>query len=152
MCIAYTSWAIATYRLGVDGVPGDKRNAGLNTRSRIDQPCWCRFFLEAVRDQAVASLAKARSILDLCERLRRQISNATRSRHAIRALDCIFSRPVFAGSEFAKGTELPRSTAHRMPHQLRSSGILTEIRAGGSWAAILACPELLSILDDTQTA
>ena len=113
---------------------------------------WCRFFLEAVHDQAVDSLAKARRILDLYGRLRDRIPNATRSRHAIRALDWIFSRPVFAGSEFAKGTELPGSTANRILHQLRSTGIVTEIRAGsGTWPAILACPELLSIVEDTET-
>ncbi len=113
---------------------------------------WCRFFLKAVHEQAADNLAKTQGILDLYDRLKRTVSDATRSPHAIHALDWIFSQPVFATPSFAQGTGLPTSTASRILHQLRSCGILMEIRAGsGPSPAILAFPDLLAIVEDTET-
>ncbi len=112
---------------------------------------WCRFFLDAVREQASDNLAKAQGILDLYERLKQTVSEATRSRHSIQALDWIFSQPVFARPYFARGTGLATSTASRILDQMRSCGILTEIRAGsGPSPAILAFPDLLRAVEGPE--
>ena len=56
---------------------------------------WCRFFLEAVRVQAEDNLSKAQGIIDLYDRMKRRVTDLTRSQHAIQALDWIFQYPMF---------------------------------------------------------
>jgi len=109
---------------------------------------WCAFFLEAVRVQAEDNLVKARAILDLYEDLKRRMPELTRSQYAIRALDWIFLRPVFSGSDFVTAAGIPKPTARRFLGVLRKAGILLEIRPGrGRRAAILAFPDLLGIAE-----
>ena len=109
---------------------------------------WCAFFLEAVRVQAEDNLAKARAILDLYNDLKRRMPELTRSQYAIRALDWVFRRPIFSGSDFVSAAGIPKPTARRFLGVLRDAEILLEIRSGrGRRPAILAFPALLGIAE-----
>ena len=109
---------------------------------------WCIFFLKAVKDQADDNLTRTQRILDLHEKMKRRIDNATRSRHAIRTLDWIFQQPVFSSTNFVAGTGIPAPSVHRILVALQENGILRNIsKASGSRPAILAFPELLEIIE-----
>ena len=108
---------------------------------------WCHFFLAAVRSQAERNLANTRGILNLYEATKPRISNATRSRHSVHALDAIFMKPIFRAADFAGVTGIPRPTAHRILQRMREHDILSEIEpAKGRRSAILAFWDLIEIV------
>ena len=92
---------------------------------------WCRFFLLAVRAQSEDNLARAKGILELYERMKLRVSEATRSRYAIHALDWIFQNPVFSSRIFADGSEIPGPTARRVLNSLVDHGVLSVFSVGG---------------------
>lgn len=85
---------------------------------------WCRFFLDAIKAQAEENQQKAAAILDLYERMKREVVDLTRSQYAIHALDWIFERPIFRSSDFVASAGIPEPTAKRIVPALRESGIL----------------------------
>lgn len=122
---------------------------GLLAVSRDDDwTGWCRFFLEAVREQAEANLEKSKSILELYERMKREVAELTRSHYAIQALDWIFGRPIFRSTDFVSAAGIPDSTARRFLGVLRDGGILEVlVKGGGRRPHVLAFPALLRIAD-----
>ena len=109
---------------------------------------WCRFFLEAVQSQAEDNLNKAKRILGLYNSLKPRVLEATRSQYAIHALDWIFGRPIFKGSDFVANAQMPATTAKRILAVLRKEGILTTLNEGsGPRASVLAFAELLNIAE-----
>jgi Fic family protein len=112
---------------------------------------WAAFFLAAVKDQADENGAKARAILELYRREKEWITRATRSQHAIAALDWVFSRPVFSTSDFLSSARIPKAAAKRILSIARTEGRLRELRpASGRRAAILAFPGLLNIAEGRE--
>ena len=122
---------------------------GLLAVSRDDDwTGWCRFFLEAVRAQAEANLAKARGILELYEAMKGRVAEVTRSRYAIHILDWIFERPIFNSGSFTAKAEVPDRTARRLVAAFGDDGILQVMRPGdGRRGAILVFPDLLDIAE-----
>ena len=112
---------------------------------------WCRFFLQAVKEQAQDNISKAQSILDLYERMKLDVADLTRSHYAIHALDWIFQTPIFQSTHLIEGLQIPQPTARRILNQFRQGGILNEIRAGrGRRPAVLAFSDLLNIAEGRQ--
>ena len=87
---------------------------------------WCEFFLDAVRTQAEDNLTKTEAILGLYEEMKDRVGAVTNSRYAIRVLDSIFRRPVFASAQFVKGTDSSVPTARRI-RRLCESEVLQKI-------------------------
>lgn len=109
---------------------------------------WSAFFLTAITAQAEANGAKARAILELYRADRKWITDATRSHHAVTAVDWFFSRPVFNSSDFIAGSGIPKPTANRILRVARDGGRLKDFRvASGSRPAILGYPALLNIAE-----
>ncbi len=125
---------------------------GLLAVSRDDDwTGWCRFFLEAVRLQAEDNLARAKSIVDLHNDMKRRVADLTRSPYAIHALDWIFERPIFSGSDFAAATGIPARTARRILDTLCEGGILRIIRSGrGRRTAVVVFPDLLNLAEGRE--
>lgn len=112
---------------------------------------WCRFFLEAVRAQAEENLQKARRILDLYEEMKLRVPEVTRSQYAMRAVDWIFSRPVFQSTGFIREGDVPAPTARRILGLLRDENILSVIRpAAGRRPALLAFSALINIAEGRE--
>ena len=122
---------------------------GLLAVSRDDDwTGWCRFFLQAVQDQAEDNIAKAEGILELYEDMKTVVADQTRSRYAIDALDWIFEYPIFSSTGFVAHAGIPKPTARRILKALREGGTLQTVREGrGRQAAILKFPSVLAIAE-----
>lgn len=109
---------------------------------------WCAFFLDAVRMQAETNHRRASDILALYESMKPKLRELTRSQYVVNALDWIFARPIFKGSDFVGSAGIPATTAKRILGVLKQSGVLKALSAGvGSRAAIWMFPELLNIAE-----
>ena len=109
---------------------------------------WCVFFLEALTEQARENQQKATAILSLYERERDRIIDLTHSQHAIKALDFLFTLPIFQGSAFSTESGIPKSTAIRILKILRDNEFFHVIREQrGQKPAVLAFRELLNIAE-----
>lgn len=109
---------------------------------------WVSFFLNALLEQAQTNTQKVRAILDLYERMKREIPQAIRSQHLIQAIDTLFDRPVFRNSDFIAGSRIPRNSALRLLHELREAGFVRDLRVGkGRRAAIMVFSELIRITE-----
>lgn len=113
--------------------------------------CCCRFFLEALTEQAKQNHQKAKDILNLYEAERTRIVELTRSQYAIKALDFLFMRPVFQASAFTMESDIPKSTANRILKTMRDNGLFRVLRpAEGRKSAVLAFRELLNIAEGRE--
>jgi hypothetical protein len=77
-----------------------------------------------------------------------EVARATHSEHANRAVEFLFSRPIFASTHFVETSEIPRPTALRFLRMFRERGVLRVVREGsGRRPTIFAFPELLNIVE-----
>ena len=117
-----------------------------------DWGAWLRFFLTAVEKQAIANTGKARQILALYAARKDWVAKTTRSQHAVRSLDFLFTQPVFRTSDFAARPGVPRATALRILRVLRDRQMLRElVPARGRHAAVLAFGELIEIAESPSS-
>jgi len=109
---------------------------------------WCEFFLRGLITQAETNQTKATAILDLYRVRKDWIADVTHSQYAVRALDWMFSRPIFKSSDFVESADIPRPTATRILRIVRDNGLLREVRpAAGRRAAVFAFSELLNLAE-----
>lgn len=109
---------------------------------------WCAFFLQALIAQAETNQRKAQAILALYSDKKDWVADKTHSQYAVRALDRMFSVPIFRTSDFIATAGIPPPTANRILRVLRDHGLLKEMRpASGRRAAVLAFAELLNIAE-----
>ncbi|MET3926680.1 Fic/DOC family N-terminal domain-containing protein [Devosia sp. 2618] len=109
---------------------------------------WCAFFLEGIIDQASENQHKAQSILKLHQGTLARVVDITHSQFAARAVDFIFSRPIFSSTAFTDGSGIPRATALRFLTLLRDNEILQQIQEGsGRRPAIFAFPSLINVAE-----
>ncbi len=112
---------------------------------------WCEFFLRALIEQAKSNQNKVVEIMGLYQDRKDWIAEATRSQYAVRALDWVFSRPIFRTSDFVATADIPKATASRILRILRDEGFLDELRpASGRRAAVVMFTDLLSIAEGHQ--
>lgn len=90
---------------------------------------WCRFFLEAVENQALQNLAVAESIRGLYEDMKTQFASLLSSKWSVQALDFIFANPIFRNSDFTRKSGIPTATAARFTRVLLDQGMLQTIRS-----------------------
>ena len=112
---------------------------------------WCAFFLQGIREQAAENERKARAILSLYDRVKKEVVDLTRSQHSLRAVDFIFQTPIFSAPMFTQQSDIPKPTAGRILTLLRNDGLLHAIREGrGRRPGIYAFRELLNIAEGTE--
>jgi Fic family protein len=109
---------------------------------------WCAFFLESLRVQGTVNADKARALIDLYNGKKTWISEQTRSPYAIHALEYVFKRPIFSGSDFVASSGIPEPTAKRIVRVLKDAGMLKVVReSAGRRAGIYAFAELLNVTE-----
>lgn len=117
--------------------------------SRVgDWTGWCRFFLEAMQVQAEENLCKAKAILVLYEQSLDRALELIRSQHAKKAMDFIFSRPIFSSSAFSNESGIPKASAIRILKVLRDNDFFMILEEqAGSKPAVLGYQALLAITE-----
>lgn len=109
---------------------------------------WIEFFLTAVIEQAKSNAQKAKAILDLYQRMKKDIPQIARSQFSIQALDTIFERPIFFATEFSKRSGIQRASATRILNALKEQDILIVLReASGRQPAVLMFSKLTDIAE-----
>uniref|UniRef100_A0A7C4KIH4 Fic family protein n=1 Tax=Anaerolinea thermolimosa TaxID=229919 RepID=A0A7C4KIH4_9CHLR len=109
---------------------------------------WIRFFLTALAEQAMENTKKARAVLKLYEKMKREVPAITRSQYAVQAIDTLFYRPIFSTTDFITDSKIPKFTAFRILSELEGKGILNVLREGrGRKASILVFNELIEITE-----
>ena len=128
----------------------DSYYEGLLSVSRDDDwTGWCRFFLQAVQMQAEDNLTKAQRIVSLYDAMKGRVADLTRSHYAIRALDWIFSHPIFASTAFVADVGIPAATARRFLTKMVEDELLHVVtEARGRRSGILAFRDLLIVAQD----
>lgn len=124
----------------------DQYYAQLQAISREgDWTGWIVFFLDAITRQAQANTQRVQDILNLYDRMKRQIIDLTRSQHAVAVLDALFDRPIFQSSDFVQRSGIPKQTVLPFLRKLREANVLHPLREqSGRRPAILAFRELLN--------
>ncbi len=108
---------------------------------------WITFFLLAVIEQAMASKALVKKIMDLYGEMKALVPALTRSAHATTALDLLFSKPIFSSTDFSARAKIPKATAARLLKVLEHEGVIALTRAGqGREASVYAFTRLLKFV------
>lgn len=109
---------------------------------------WCAFFLRGIVEQASENQKRAEAILNLHQRMLHEVAELTHSQHSARAVECLFSSPIFSSTYFVDNSDVPRPTALRILSVLKDAGIIITFREGvGRRAAIYTFPMLLQIVE-----
>ncbi len=110
-----------------------------------DWKSWILFFLTAVIEQSKNNSEKAKTIIWLYEKMKREIFQMS-TKFSLPALDTLFIKPIFNSSDFIQYSEIPKASAMRLLHELKKKGILIELReAKGRRPSIMCFKELLDI-------
>ncbi|MBI4744095.1 MAG: Fic family protein [Actinobacteria bacterium] len=108
---------------------------------------WIEFFLKAVIEQSKANSQKAKSILELYEKKKERIQAVTRSKHVIKVLDTLFSRPIFSATDFIRESGIPKRSAIHILNIIEKEGIISILRSGsGRKANIFMFNKLINII------
>jgi len=120
----------------------------LNNISKYnDWDNWLEYFLEAVVVQSKENVRKAKKIHILYDLKKEKIANLTHSQFSIKALDFIFSNPVFTSSHFKKSSKIPIRSAERILKKLENGKVLQVIeKGGGKKATTYAFSKLINIV------
>jgi len=113
-----------------------------------DWNSWIRFFLQAVIEQSRINTAKAKAILGLYNRMKKETPEIIKSQYALASLDALFAKPIFTPADFIAITKIPRRTAFLILEKLQKTKILKKLRgATGRKPAVLAFGGLLRIAE-----
>ena len=115
---------------------------------------WITFFLEALTVQAQENAGKARAIMDLYERLKREVIELTHSQYAIPLLDRLFSQPILSSRMLVSDPAMPsRQMVMTLLRKLREANILRVIEEGrGRRPQVLALAELINLTEGRDGA
>ena len=95
-------------------------------RERVELAEWLRFFLTAVRVQAIDALERAERLADLRETYRTRVTSETRSR-AHEVVDVLFENPVVTTRFVAERLGMTIQGAKNLVRQLEALGIVREV-------------------------
>lgn len=112
---------------------------------------WISFFLDAMIEQSSENSKKAKEIINLYNNMKDTVCSITRTQYPIRALDAIFSRPIFSATYFSNRLGQSKMTANRILRELTDEGIVVIVNeSSGSRPTIFAFPKLLNITEDVE--
>ena len=110
---------------------------------------WIEFFLGGLIEQGHANVTIARKILDLYDRMKLKVMQATHSKFAVPLLDSFFERPMLTAREIETRPGMPsKQMIMTLLAKLRQAGILRVVREqSGRRAGILAFAELINLCE-----
>jgi Fic family protein len=110
---------------------------------------WIIFFLTALIEQAKLNASKARSIMDLYEKMKIRVIELTHSQYAVPMLDALFEQPIFKSSSLGGRPGMPsKPMVMNLLGKFKQAKILRVLRKGsGRRAQILAFSDLLELCE-----
>ncbi|HXY97933.1 MAG TPA: Fic/DOC family N-terminal domain-containing protein [Steroidobacteraceae bacterium] len=110
---------------------------------------WIQFFLTALIEQAKLNAAKARSIMDLYEKMKTRVITLTHSQFAVPLLDALFEQPILKSSALDGRPGMPsKPMVMALLAKLKQEKILRVIRPGsGRRAQILLFSDLIDLCE-----
>ena len=119
----------------------------LSISQHNDWEGWIHFFLDGITLQAQRNADKASQVLQLYSHMKELVSTVSSSAFGVKALDAIFSMPVFRTSDFMEITGLNHQTAYRILKQFKEAGILMTLKKpAGSAPEVFQFEKLHQIL------
>lgn len=108
---------------------------------------WCCFFLEALEKQAKRNLRIVEDITGLYGEMKGLFRTKLSSKWHIKALDYIFTNPVFRNNKFTKGSGIPATTAAKFSRTLVDEGLLRTLEeASGRRPALYSFEPLMDLV------
>jgi len=118
-----------------------------NVSQNEDWESWCVFFLGAIEQQAIRNLTIAESISKLYEEMKEVFENALSSKYHRKALDFVFTNPVFRNNKFTKDSGIPAASAARFTRLLLEKNlIITKEEASGRRPALYSFEPLMQLV------
>ncbi len=111
---------------------------------------WIEFFLNAVIVQSAINTEKAKTILELYDRMKEKIQKVTHSQYAVASLDAIFAQPIMNSTTFLEKTKIDRrGTANAILNKLVEEDVLTITKKGvGRSPSRYVFMDLIQLVDD----
>lgn len=108
---------------------------------------WLVFFLAGIEHQAIHNLEVAEKVRELYENMKVRFHEVLSSQWTQRALDFVFTYPVFRNSRFTKHAGIPEPTAKRLTPLLERAGLLDKIsESSGRKSALYRFEALMKIV------
>jgi Fic family protein len=108
---------------------------------------WIEFFLVTIIEQSKRNSLKAKTILELYEKMKERLEGILHSQYSIRTLDTIFEEPIFNTTMFIRKSGIPKPSAARLLHILEKNKVILTIRKGvGKRPSIMGFDNLLDII------
>ncbi|MCJ2165631.1 MULTISPECIES: Fic/DOC family N-terminal domain-containing protein [unclassified Pseudodesulfovibrio] len=108
---------------------------------------WCCFFLEALEKQAMRNLKVVEEITTLYNEMKSLFRKKLSSKWHVKALDYIFTNPVFRNNKFTKGSGIPSTTAAKFSRTLVDEGLLRTLEeASGRRPALYSFEPLMNLV------
>lgn len=118
-----------------------------NVSKNNNWEAWCMFFLKAIEKQAIRNLETAENIKNLYEEMKPVFSDLLSSKWSVKALDYIFTNPIFRNNRFTSKSGIPESTAARFTRILLDKELLRTLEeSSGRRPALYAFEPLLKLV------
>ena len=149
--LLWSSGVITEPHFYISGYMEDNKDLYIDTMRNVsengDWESWCRFFLDAIENQAINNLKVAEDIQQLYEEMKDIFSQVLSSKWSVNALDYIFTNPVFRNNKFRKYSGIPGPTAARFTRILVEKNLITtQEEASGSRPALYSFEPLMSLV------
>lgn len=112
---------------------------------------WCKFFLEALKSQAIENIDMVGKIQTLYGETRETLRDLLKSRWSVDALNYIFANPIFRNNRFTRESGIPKPTANTFTNRLLEAGILkTIVPPAGRAPGLYYFPALMEIVQEPR--
>ena len=147
----WTSKIISEPHLYISGYLEENKDLYIDTMRNVsendDWEGWCVFFLEAIENQAIKNLTISEEIVRLYNEMKEIFEDALSSKYHQKALDFVFTNPVFRNNKFTKDSGIPAASAARFTRLLLEKNlIITKEEASGRKPALYSFEPLMELV------
>lgn len=149
--LLWSSGAISEPHFYISGYMEENKDEYIDTMREVSKnhnwESWCIFFLNAIEKQAIKNLDIADKIKNLYEEMKPVFSDTLSSKWSVKALDYIFTNPIFRNNRFTSKSGIPGPTAARFTRILLENGLLKTLEeSSGRRPALYSFEPLLELV------
>lgn len=147
----WSSGTISAPHFYVSGYLEENKDLYIDTMRNVsehgDWESWCKFFLDAIEQQAIRNLTIAENIRTLYEEMKKIFAETLSSKWSVNALDFIFTNPVFRNNRFTSNSGIPAASAARFTRILLDNNIIVTVEeASGRRPALYSFEPLMKLV------